>query len=606
MKKEPKKECDLVMKGGITSGVIYPRLIARLSEVYNLRNIGGTSAGAIAAAAAAAAQLGVHARTNSRAFEQIDALPDVLSGPAKGREGSVLLNLFQPQSPTRRHFAFLVSMLNAPSNWRIVWRACKGLVRYFPVGSLIGILPGIILLGQATGIATVISLCIFLIGLIGGAAAAAFFSLGRTLPSNYFGLCNGMSLDNTALTPWLNHYLNGLAGKSSNEPLTFGELWAGRLRNPDDKEAFESNADDPIVRLAMMTTALNLGRPYRLPFEHGDVFFVEEELQQFFPKSVNDWLIAKARRSETAQQLTAATGRKFHALPVAADLPVIVAVRLSLSFPILLSAIPLYAVDRTLKANREKAARATRIYFSDGGICSNFPVHFFDAPLPLRPTFGVNLREFHPEHPDERVFLPEPLRNNQGLKNHYPALPDRPGIGSVVKFLASIVTTMQDWRDQLQLAMPGFRDRIVHVSHTKHEGGLNLNMDPDVIRVLGDSGAEAATALINAFAGSRGEAHDNAWNNHQRVRVRIALAVLQKQLDAIARSLDGQVNPTYEEIVLNPDPPSYEFARREDASRAAELFHRLKNLGLELRGVNVDLSKNAPRPTPELRIVPRI
>ena len=41
-------ECDLVMKGGITSGVIYPRLVYQLSKQYRFRSIGGTSAGAIA------------------------------------------------------------------------------------------------------------------------------------------------------------------------------------------------------------------------------------------------------------------------------------------------------------------------------------------------------------------------------------------------------------------------------------------------------------------------------------------------------------------------------------------------------------------------------
>jgi hypothetical protein len=48
--------CDLVMKGGITSGVVYPSAIARLAGQYRLRNIGGASAGAIAAGAAAAAE----------------------------------------------------------------------------------------------------------------------------------------------------------------------------------------------------------------------------------------------------------------------------------------------------------------------------------------------------------------------------------------------------------------------------------------------------------------------------------------------------------------------------------------------------------------------
>jgi hypothetical protein len=51
----PARECDIVMKGGITSGVIYPLAVCELAGVYRLRNIGGTSAGAIAATAAAAA-----------------------------------------------------------------------------------------------------------------------------------------------------------------------------------------------------------------------------------------------------------------------------------------------------------------------------------------------------------------------------------------------------------------------------------------------------------------------------------------------------------------------------------------------------------------------
>ena len=47
------KYCDLVMKGGITSGVIYPRAVVELARKYHFKNIGGTSAGAIAAAATA-------------------------------------------------------------------------------------------------------------------------------------------------------------------------------------------------------------------------------------------------------------------------------------------------------------------------------------------------------------------------------------------------------------------------------------------------------------------------------------------------------------------------------------------------------------------------
>jgi predicted acylesterase/phospholipase RssA len=50
--------CDLVMKGGITSGIVYPLAIKELSSKYHFKNIGGTSAGAVAAVITAAAEYG--------------------------------------------------------------------------------------------------------------------------------------------------------------------------------------------------------------------------------------------------------------------------------------------------------------------------------------------------------------------------------------------------------------------------------------------------------------------------------------------------------------------------------------------------------------------
>ena len=55
---KPDEVCDLVMKGGVSSGVVYPKLIGRLAEGYHFKSIGGTSVGAIAAAGCAAAELG--------------------------------------------------------------------------------------------------------------------------------------------------------------------------------------------------------------------------------------------------------------------------------------------------------------------------------------------------------------------------------------------------------------------------------------------------------------------------------------------------------------------------------------------------------------------
>lgn len=78
----------------------------------------------------------------------------------------------------------------------------------------------------------------------------------------------------------------------------------------------------------------------------------------------------------------------YHPLPNPENLPVIVATRMSLSFPVLLSGIPLYAVDYSKETGNTELERC---WFTDGGVCSNFPIHFFDSPLPRRPTFSIDL-----------------------------------------------------------------------------------------------------------------------------------------------------------------------------------------------------------------------
>lgn len=594
-------ECDLVMKGGITSGVIYPRLVAELSKTYTFRCIGGTSAGAIAAAATAAAQLGVHTGANPAAFEALAKLPSQLGKRPPGSARSMLFNLFQPQPPLQGCFEVLVACIGAGTVKKTLLRSTFAAVRRFPQGALLGAIPGVLLLLQSWGLGSLLSIALIAIGAVLGALAQAVRAFGRSLPTNHFGLCNGMG-EETALTPWLDGYLNRLAGKRSDEPLTFGELWAGSLRETAT-EAPSVPEDSRVIELAMMTTALNLGRPFRLPFEPREVYFVKEELAPFFPERVIRWLTERSRPSATAQALSQ-PGKTFYALPEAADFPVVMAVRLSLSFPLLLSALPLHTIDRSLKVNADAPREATRIYFSDGGICSNFPIHFFDHPLPSRPTFGVNLRGFHPEHPGERVWLPEPLRSNRGLKNHYPALSDAPGLGSVIGFLATIVTTMQDWRDRLQLAMPGFRDRIVHISHSPDEGGLNLDMPAATIETLAGSGAQAADVLVEAFAKRASPQAANAWDNHLRIRVRGFVALMQGYLERISQSLQRPREPSFDDVLLDGTPPSYPFSDADAPAQAVNLLHALDALSREM--AEVDLRAGAPRPSPDLRVVPRV
>src|SRR3954447_5313736 len=90
-RERPDRLCDVVMKGGITSGVVYPLAVCELAAVYRLRNVGGTSAGAIAAAAAAADEYG----RATGGYDELAALPAWIGADEN------LANLFQPQKATR-------------------------------------------------------------------------------------------------------------------------------------------------------------------------------------------------------------------------------------------------------------------------------------------------------------------------------------------------------------------------------------------------------------------------------------------------------------------------------------------------------------------------
>jgi hypothetical protein len=601
----PRLECDLVMKGGITSGVIYPRLVSELSKTYTFRNIGGTSAGAIAAGAAAAAQLGVLSGARPDAFQELDKLPVLLGGPAAGASGSMLLNLFQPQAPFRRHFGLLTVALNAPSKAILITRIVVGAIWRFPVGSLLGAAMGIAILTTSTGVAFWVGAAVAIIGLVLGALVSVVLTLASRLPANGFGLCSGMPGGKEgppALTTWLHEYLNGLAGKSSGEPLTFGELWAGRVRQPGESSP-HTGVGRKEIELAMMTTALNLGRPFRLPFEQDKFYFLEEDVLRLFPPSVAKWLIDHARKSDTAIALSR-EGCTFRALPASQDLPVLLGVRMSLSFPVLLSTIPFYTVDRTLNVNAHEASVPVRVLFSDGGICSNFPMHLFDSPLPTRPTFGIDLGDFHEDHPDERVWLPAMRKNSQGLETFVPPMTEKPGVASVVGFFGFMVNTMQNWNDQLQLVMPGFRDRIIHISHSKKEGGLNLDMEAKVIDTLATSGFDAADVLVKAFATITAN-EPNAWDNHRRIRMRLILSAIDQQMRNLRKAIGRTDAPTWREVVEDTKPPSYPFAHDAHRALAISILDALDAVGENLEKSGIDLATGAPRPEPEWRGTPR-
>jgi len=93
-------QCDIVMKGGVTSGVVYPQVAVELSETYRFRQVGGSSAGAIAAVMVATAELGrrrwINGESDKDPFVELNCMPADL--------GSELSTLFQPSVGTKVPF----------------------------------------------------------------------------------------------------------------------------------------------------------------------------------------------------------------------------------------------------------------------------------------------------------------------------------------------------------------------------------------------------------------------------------------------------------------------------------------------------------------------
>src|SRR5262245_21592773 len=105
MRMTAQKYCDLVMKGGITSGIVYPNAVLALAKEYRFKNIGGTSAGAIAAAVCAAAAMGDRARVAGHAAPAptlgFDGLAKVA---AQLSTRGFIYGLFQPAAGARNAY----------------------------------------------------------------------------------------------------------------------------------------------------------------------------------------------------------------------------------------------------------------------------------------------------------------------------------------------------------------------------------------------------------------------------------------------------------------------------------------------------------------------
>ena len=484
------EECDLVMKGGITSGVVYPRAITQLGERYRLRNVGGTSAGAIAAAVAAAAEYG--RQTGAAAdLSRIEGVVDDLT-----RKG-FLMGLFQPAPGTRPLWEVLHSAALPASTGGRARRTLAAVLRARrPVAgagvaaltalAVLAVL-ALVTLDTVAGVLAVVTALLLAVMVATATVVLAAARVARdgygALRASTFGFCPGVQQPGgtgPALMEWLHGHIQACAGLGEERPLTFAMLEGEK------------------VALEMLTTDLGFARPLRCRHDLGAYAFRPDELRAYLPEPVIAAMVA------ASDALPESGG--LRTMPTD-HLPVLAAVRLSLSFPGLLSAVPLY---------RDGA----RHLFSDGGIASNFPIHFFDALLPSRPTFGLDLAEY-PASGGDPVVLPTD-----------PAEPARPRWSEVrggVDFLVRIKDTMQNWRDTTQAELPGYRERICQIRLTRKEGGLNLDMDPDAIQRLVGYGEIAGDRLREEFS----------FGEHRWIRFLTAMRLLQPVLQDAATKFDG-------------------------------------------------------------------
>ncbi len=622
------QECDIVMKGGITSGVVYPAAVVELSKTYVFKNIGGTSAGAIAAAISAAAE---YARRTGvpNAFAGLAGLPKWLS------TNNHLSKLFKPNAKTRPLFLFFMAFLDAPKGSNKLFIALKACYSAYLGWAFAYFAVGLILAGLALSTAYAsywaAALVVGFLGPLVSGAIGLYSVAAVEVPKNFYGMCSGMAdgdlQSNTVLTSWLAGFIDNVAGVSGGvKPLTFGDLWtagaeevnvARATPKPDrDESVYDRQAEraERSINLEMITTNLTHGRPYRFPFDTNIFYFDPREFEQLFPPKVVAWMCNNARKGSTSdpqEQARINSALPLLPLPEAKDIPIVVSARMSLSFPLLISAIPLYAVDWGRKKNQEnkEAPAFERCWFSDGGLSSNFPIHLFDGPIPTRPTFGINLRSFHPDFPEDpknqanNIWMPT---SNAGsvleLWDRFEK--DGPSLGG---FCASILNAMQNWQDNMQSRVPGFRDRIVHVYLSDEEGGLNLNMDSGILDKLEVRGRFAGARLVTNFTApdaincGSGSGQPMNWNNHRIVRYRTAMSLIEYW---VRRFCDVYANtPGYSAITQRPigSPPcTYPFETLTQRAYAVTATNSLVTLNSALQALNQSFADGAPRPQPEL------
>ncbi len=286
------------MKGGVASGVVYPKAITELKQAFQFRGIGGTSAGAIAASLAAAAEYRRQTANSggtddaAKGFELLDGIPEELATLVKGR--TKLSRLFVPQATTARLFNLGCALAQSRSKWKSLLALLDFAAPVLLLVPSLTVLLVVLTMGwyRDERIAVVLSACgALLLGLL--LTLGMGWRLIKAVRENDYGLCRGFSKgDPGQLVNWLHASIQKAAGLLETEPLTFAHL-EGR---PELSQAIESTKIRCVearsaIKLRMITTCLSHGRPYTFPHYQNRFYFDPDELRMYFPESVVKWMI---------------------------------------------------------------------------------------------------------------------------------------------------------------------------------------------------------------------------------------------------------------------------------------------------------------------------
>jgi hypothetical protein len=194
----------------------------------------------------------------------------------------------------------------------------------------------------------------------------------------------------------------------------------------------------------------------------------------------------------------------------------------------------------------------------------------------------------------------------------------------LVGFFSAMFDTARNWADTELMALPGYRDRIVHVKLASKEGGLNLNMAPEIIAAVSARGELAGELLAARFAPNpgkdpkTGKEIELTWDNHRWVRYRSVMAALEvlarrfraTWIDAAKEKLWR----SYAELLgrkRGEKPKSYPLARRGQYEFAVSVTDQFVAFVSGWTGKDQTFDRGrssssggAPRPKPILRAMP--